>query len=297
MKTLKSYAILMAGWMTCTQVTAEEFPTVKPPDKDGNPVAAPQPLANKLFYLPTYDEPDNPGKWGYKFKSKEIISKDGTKLDAWWIEAKPGPAKATVVYSHGTAGSMGHHLGFIMWLAKAGYDVLIYDYRGYGKSQGKTNRPGMVEDARAALEFAGNLPEAAKRPVISYGFSLGGAKSLAAIAGGKTPNLKMAITESTFASYREMALIMGGRLASRMVTDDLSPVDQVAKVSPTPLLVIHGTDDPVVPFAQSQKLFEAAAKPKTFFKVEGGGHGDCLFLDWADYRKKTQEWIEEKLDG
>jgi hypothetical protein len=180
-----------------------------------------------------------------------------------------------------------------MWLANSGYDVLIYDYRGYGRSQGSPDRTGMVQDARAALDFAGNQSGAGKHMVISYGHSLGGAKSIAAIAQGKTPHLRAVITDATFASYREMALIVGGRLAADLVSDDYSPVAQVSKISPLPLLVIHGMQDPLVPFSQGMKLYRAAEKPKTLFEVKQGMHGDCLSRDMGAYRKLTLEWIEE----
>ena len=297
MKNLPSVAILMAGWMACTHAAPAdepkplEFPKVaKAPEMPGKPL-------NRLFYFPTRDQPATPAKWGYQFKEVEIISKDGTKLHGWWIYSKVKPVLGTVVFSHGNAGSIGHHLGFVMWLASAGYEVLMYDYRGYGKSQGKPERAGMVQDVRAALEFAGLQRSIRKQPVISYGHSLGGAKSVAAIAGGKTDHLRVVVTDAAFASYREMAMIIGGRLAANLVSDELSPVDQIAKISPLPLLIVHGKKDPVVPFAQGEKLFKAAEKPKTLFEVKEGNHGDSLWRDEGAYRKKMLKWLEDSLKG
>ena len=154
-----------------------------------------------------------------------------------------------------------------------------------------------MQDARAALEYGGKRAKAKGLPVISYGHSLGGAKTVTAIAEGKTPQLRAVVVDAAFASYREMAMVMGGRLAADLVSDELSPVDQVAKISPLPLLVIHGKKDPVIPVDQGRKLYEAAQKPKTLFEVENGDHGDSLWRDQGAYRKKMLLWLEEQIGG
>lgn len=297
MKTRKTSALFVAGCMFCAMAVADDtlYPPIKGQGDDKAPTLPGRPMGNKLFYLPTHDEPATPATWGYRYRQVELTSKDGTRLHGWWIDSKNKPASGTVVFSHGNAGSMGHHLGFVMWLAQAGYDVLIYDYRGYGRSHGSTTRKGIVEDARAALEYAGNQPAGRDPRIISYGHSLGGAKSVSAIAQGKTNNLRAVITDASFASYREMALIIGGRLAADLVSDELSPVHEVAKISPLPLLIIHGKKDPVVPFSQGIKLYRAAAKPKTMFRVDGGLHGDSLLRNQGEHRKKMLKWLEKIL--
>ena len=305
MMTTRSYAIFMAGYLAVANLaTAQDagpepqapgLPPIKDAEGD-KPAGLPvRPLANNLFYLPTRDEPATPADWGYPYFKVDMTSQDGTRLHGWWIYSKIKPAKGTVVFSHGNAGSMGHHLGFVTWLARAGYDVLMYDYRGYGKSGGKIDRLGMVQDTRAALTFAGKESKRLNRPVISYGHSLGGAKSVAAIAEGKTPNLAAVITDASFASYRDMARIVGGRLAADLVSDEHAPIDHIKKISPLPLLVIHGKKDPVVPFSQGERLFDAAKKPKTMFKVDEGMHGDNLWRDNGAYRKLMLGWLDDNL--
>lgn len=252
-------------------------------------------LANSLFYLPTKDEPATPETWGYPFRRVDFASSDGTRLHGWWIESRIKPVRGTVVFSHGNAGSMGHHLGFALWLTRAGYEVLMFDYRGYGRSKGYVHRKGMIEDVRAALIYASKNGSRPGQPLISYGHSLGGAKSLAAIAEGKIDNLRAVVIDSTFASYQEMARLIGGRLVGSMVNDEFAPIDAVAAISPIPLLVIHGKRDPVVPFAQGFRLFQAAGQPKALFEVAEGNHGNCLSRDNGAYRKRMLEWLDEKL--
>ncbi len=249
-----------------------------------------------FFYFPTQDVPATPATWGFRFEEANFKSKDGTKLSGWLIANRGKQSKGTVVFSHGAAGSMGHHLGFVMWLAEAGYHVLIYDYRGYGKSQGKVSRRGSVDDAKAALEFVSNHSDLKNNPIISYGHSLGGAKSVAALAESKIQNLKAVIVDSSFSSYRNMAQRIAGKIGSSVVSDELSPIDAIAKISPTPLLVIHGAKDPLIPKAEADRLFKAAKKPKTLYLVENGSHGDALARDDGAYRKEMLKWLDEQLD-
>jgi fermentation-respiration switch protein FrsA (DUF1100 family) len=87
-----------------------------------------------------------------------------------------------------------------------------------------------------------------------------------------------------------MAIVMAGNFGKNLVTDELAPKDVVAKL-PTPLLMIHGTDDEVVPIAQGKQLFAAAVPRKTFFEVQGGHHGDSLSRNNGEYRTKMLDWM------
>ena len=249
-----------------------------------------------LFYLPTYDEPSTPAKWGYRYQDLHFKSSDGTNLHAWLIDQQGKQAKGLVVFSHGAAGSMGHHLGFATWFAKAGYKVLMYDYRGFGQSEGVVDRQGMVNDAKAAFAYVRKQPSLAKIPLISYGHSMGGAKSVAAVAGENVPGLRAVIVDSTFASYRDMARHMVGNWGESLVSDQLSPAQLIERISPTPLLIIHGRNDEIVPFSQGIKLYEAAKQPKTMFDVKSGKHGDSLSRDQGAYRKRLLQWLDSVLD-
>jgi len=261
----------------------------------GLPAAEPGRPGDALFYLPTYDEPSTPAKWGYRYQNLHFKSNDGTTLHGWLIDQQGKQAKGLVIFSHGAAGSMGHHLGFATWFAKAGYKVLMYDYRGFGQSGGEVDRQGMVSDAKAAFAHARTLPDLTKIPLISYGHSMGGAKSVAAIAEGNIPGLRAVIVDSSFASYRDMARHMAGSFGEGLVSDQLAPVQLVQHISPTPLLIIHGRNDEVVPFSQGMKLYDAAKQPKTLFDVKTGQHGNSLSKDQGAYRKRLLQWLDTVL--
>ena len=253
--------------------------------------------ANHLFYLPTKDEPATPAKWGFRYEAVEFASEDGTRLHGWFLPARARDAKATVVFSHGNAGSIGHHIGFVMWLVEAGYHVLMYDYRGFGRSGGSVDRRGMLDDVRAAFLYAASRPEVDGGRLVSYGHSMGGAKSVTALALAPVRGLRAVVVDATFASYRSMARIVVGRFAEDLVTDDWAPKDHVGKLAPVPLLAIHGDKDEVVPLAQGRALFEAAAEPKTWFQVKQAGHGDALVREGGAYRKRMLTWLEERLSA
>lgn len=252
---------------------------------------------NRLFYFPTRDVPSTPAAWGCKFEDVEFKSADGTPLHGWLIPKRGTTAKGTVVFSHGNAGSIGHHLGFVVWLAEAGYNVLMYDYRGFGKSGGVVDRRGMIDDVKAAFRYAAGRKDLDAGRLVSFGHSLGGAKSITALGESPVAGLRAIVIDGAFASYRTMARLVGGRLGESLVTDEFAPQDFVGKLSPVPLLVVHGARDEVVPVSQGLRLFEDAREPKTLFEVEAGRHGDSLSRDHGAFRKRMLAWLDEAMKG
>lgn len=256
--------------------------------------------ANNLFYFPTRDEPSTPATWGLKFEPINFRSGDGTPLHGWFIPAKgktAQTAKATIVFSHGNAGSISYHLGFCAWLAEAGYNVMLYDYRGFGKSGGSVDRRGMINDVKAAFAYALKRTDIDTKRLISYGHSLGGAQSVTALGEAPVKGLRGIIVDSAFASYHTMARVIGGKLGASLVTDELAPKDYVQKLAPVPLLVVHGDCDEVVPVSQGLQLYESAGHPKTLFEVKTGRHGTALTTEGGIYRKRLLEWLDAALDG
>jgi uncharacterized protein len=248
--------------------------------------------ANRYFYFPTRDQPATPAKWGYRYEDVDFESTDGTKLHGWFMETRDKKAKGTVVFSHGNTGSIGYHLGFVLWLVEAGYHVFMYDYRGFGKSEGQVDRMGMLEDVKAAFSYVKNRAEVDPKKLVSFGHSLGGAKSVTALAKERPAGLRAIIIDGTFSSYRAMARVVGGELGASLITDELSPRDYIQKITDTPVLVVHGDRDQVVPFSQGQELFALANEPKTLFEVKGGRHGDSLSRDAGEYRKRMLAWLD-----
>jgi len=229
-------------------------------------------------------------------------SGDGIVLRGW-ILRPPRPPKGTVLYFHGNAENMGTHVNAVLWLVKEGYLVFIFDYRGYGTSDGTPDIPGVNRDGVAALEMAFQIRGAEGGGVVVFGQSLGGAIAAYAVATSpRRGEVKALIVESAFAGYGRIVrdkLIAGivtlplAWPGSWTVEDGYSPERWIGSMAPVPVIVIHGTRDAVVPFSHGERLNRLASDPKGFWKVEGGGHATALLL--PDVRNRLLEFLDSVL--
>jgi fermentation-respiration switch protein FrsA (DUF1100 family) len=173
--------------------------------------------------------------------------------------------------------------------AKLRTDVLLFDYRGYGRSEGRPDEEGTYRDGRAAYNYLVRECGLAPDRIILFGESLG-----AAIAVQMATELqaRALVLESPFTSIRDMArsvypfLPVGSLLRTRY--DNLAKIQQVT----VPLLVLHGTHDRTVPFAQGKRLFEAAREPKRFFGIEGAGHNDTFYVGGEAYWEVWRRFLD-----
>lgn len=249
---------------------------------------------DRLFYYPSKDQPFTPKKYGVTYEDVHFKSADGTELHGWFLPCSQGAqkAKATVVFSHGNAGSVAYHYGLVDWLLPEGYNVLLYDYRAYGKSQGKLSRKGMIEDVSAAFKYVAARKDVDATKLISFAHSLGGAKSITALARQPVKGLRGVISYGAFSSYKVMARQKAGQVGANLTTDQFSAIQYVDQIAPVPLLLMHGSADRVVPVAQAEVLFEKAGDPKTLMKIEQGSHTDFLEREQGRYRKKMLAWMD-----
>ena len=272
-------------------------------DKDGQLSKLAEALLGKnggdrLFYFPSRDQPYTPEKYGVKYEDVNFKSADGTELHGWFLPCKEGvkKAKATIVFSHGNAGSIAYHYGFIDWLMPAGYNVLLYDYRAFGKSKGTLSRKGIIEDVTAAFKYVASRKDVDPTKLVPFSHSLGGAKSVVALAMQPIKGLRAVITDGTFASYKDMAMQKAGQVGANLTTDNYSTINYIDKLAPIPLLIVHGTQDRTVPVGQAEKLFKKAKEPKTYFKIEDGSHTNSLNRNNGEYRKKMLAWLSDVLE-
>jgi alpha-beta hydrolase superfamily lysophospholipase len=231
-----------------------------------------------MFY-PTAQWVRTPVQLGIEYEELEIRSADGTRLSAWWLKASSEP-KGTVVFFHGNAENISTHIGSVYWLPEQGYQVLMLDYRGYGYSEGAPAFPEVLDDIAAGLEWALEDARTQTLPVFVLGQSLGATMSGYVVAA--RPDLRTRLTgvvlDAAFTSYSEMARDIAARSwitwtfqypIAWAMPDDYDLIDHIAEISPVPLLLIHGTQDQIIPFANSEKLFITAGKPKRFLQYDG----------------------------
>jgi fermentation-respiration switch protein FrsA (DUF1100 family) len=263
--------------------------------------------ANGLFYVP--DNIDHSADFGYPVPHEEvsIVSRDGTRLDGWFLKAR-GTAKATVVHFHGNAENLTTHVHYVEWLPEAGYNVLVFDYRGYGRSEGSPNRQGIFEDVRAANDYARSRPDVDPQRMILFGQSLGGANAVALAGRQVLPGLRAVVAESAFSSYqriavekmKQMPLLIGYLLLPfkpLLISDELSAEPVVGKISPLPLLLITGDADVTVPGSHSQRLFEAAGSPKLLWILKGAGHTEAFNRYRDQYAPRLSKFFDYALSG
>jgi uncharacterized protein len=234
---------------------------------------------SSLFYHPDRVLYATPDRMGLKFDSVVFASKDGTKLTGWFIPAtgyqNPKQAKGTVIHFHGNAQNMSAHWEFVSWLPQRGFNVFVFDYRGYGASDGSPEPKGVFEDSVSALDYLRSRGDVDPQRLIVFGQSLGGSNAIAAVGLGNRSGVKAIAIEATFYSYPSIAndKIPG---AGVLVDNTYGADNYISALAPIPLLLMHGTADPVIPIAHSLRLLEKANEPKTMITIEGGGHIEAL---------------------
>jgi fermentation-respiration switch protein FrsA (DUF1100 family) len=250
-----------------------------------------------MFYYPDSVRYETPDVLGLRYENVQFESADGTRLSGWFLPAEnradPKEAKGTVVHFHGNAQNMSAHWRFVAWLPKQDYNVFVFDYRGYGQSEGKPEPKGVFEDSNAALNHVRSRSDVDPTRLFVFGQSLGGTNAIAVVGAGNRAGVKAAAIESTFYSYSAIAndKLRGAGL---LVSDDYAASKYVAAVSPIPLLFIHGTADQVIPLAHSKRLMADAREPRRLVEVPGAGHLEpmtALRFGHA-YRKALTEFFE-----
>jgi fermentation-respiration switch protein FrsA (DUF1100 family) len=231
-------------------------------------------MERSLIYHPVRDLRDDPSRAGLFFREVRFTAADGVRLHGWLI---PGRTPMTLLYSHGNAGNIAGRVPIARMLVDhLGVGVFLYDYRGFGRSEGSPTEAGLVADAiaaRAALLAQGVAAE----DIIYYGRSLGAAVTVD-LALAHPP--RAVVLESPFTSVRAMAssVLPGAGSLMRTRFDSLAKIRDLR----APLLVLHGDADETIPYVQGRALFDAAPEPKTFFTIRGGRHYD-MQESWPDY--------------
>jgi fermentation-respiration switch protein FrsA (DUF1100 family) len=248
------------------------------------------------FYYPDRREYQTPDEAGLGYESITFDSEDGTQLHGWFIPATL-PALGTVIHFHGNAQNLTAHFSFVKWLPEEGFNLLLFDYRGYGRSKGKPSRIGVHQDAIAALQYAVARDDIDSNSLLVLGQSLGGAVAITALASSNAPAVCGIAVESTFDSFTAIAGEKAPAiLVALAVSDALSPIAVVANLAPTPILFIHGTSDKVVPYRRGKALYAAAEEPKGLWTVKGGRHTEALTTYGKIYRQKLVRFFRECLE-
>ena len=245
----------------------------------------------RLLYFPVREIEATPADVGLAFEMVSIDTEDGVRLSGWYVPA-PGAAPV-VLFCHGNAGNISHRLESIALFHRLGLSVLIFDYRGYGDSEGKPDEQGTYRDARAAWRHLRELRGVAGDDIILFGRSLGAAVA-AWLAARERP--RAVILESAFTSAASLGAEhypwLPVDLLLRHRYDTLARMPEIR----APLLVVHSRDDEIVPFHHGRALFDAAAEPKRLLEIRGG-HNDGFLASGAIYRDALAAFLAAAGDA
>lgn len=256
---------------------------------------------NSVFFQPQSKEYLTPDALGLAYENVTLSGGEG-QLHAWWLPAK-GKAEGTVLFLHGNAENISTHIASVYWLPAQNYNVLLLDYRGYGRSQGVPAVAGALDDINSAMQHLLQRKDADPGRIVVLGQSLGGALSIYYVAHSPyRDNIRALIVESPFSSYREIAREKLDAVwltwplqwpLSFTIDDDYSPLPAVELVSPIPLLIIHGDKDGIIPLHHGQALFAAARQPKEFWLVPEGEH--IAALRRIKYREQLVQYLRQVM--
>jgi fermentation-respiration switch protein FrsA (DUF1100 family) len=244
-------------------------------------------LEQRFIFFPSSDMVATPDQVGLAYEDVFFTTSDGLRLHAWYV---PGTTDVTLLWFHGNGGNISHRVEYMaLFHHRLGVNLLLVDYRGYGRSEGKPSEQGTYRDARAALHYLQGRPGVSPEKIVYYGRSLGTA--VAVELAVDHPPLALVLV-SPFASLSDMARLTFPLLpVGWLVRNRYNSLARVAKIQ-RPLLILHGDQDETVPFSQGEKLFRAANPPKRFQVLSGAGHDDPL-------GGGTEHWeaLEEFLAG
>lgn len=255
-------------------------------------------ILDGVFYSPSKE--NHLGE--LKIHRKEYFLPVGdNKIHVWLLEPQD-EHKGTIVQVHGNGFNITSHVTHVDWLVSKGYQVLLFDYRGYGQSTGKPSRKNTIADTKIALREAEKISKG--RPLIIIGQSLGGAVSIAALAELDI-NVSHLVLDCTFSSYRRIASIkLKGMLGplrkaatvlSRyLISNSYEPYDYVNRISKnTSILIMHGEEDTTIPVAESKALYEIIKRDnKDLWIFPKYGHTEAFRDESGDFRTKFIEYLD-----
>ena len=215
----------------------------------------------------------SPSVMGLAFEDVYFKTRDRLALNGWFL--KNPHAQSTIIFAHGNAGNMSDRLSKIKFFYDLGLNVFIFDYRGYGKSEGKPSEAGIYLDAQGAYDYLQSQGRVNMENIILYGASIGGAVM---IDLARRRNAALLVVESSITNARDMAHIYYPFIPSFFLSLKFDSINKVKALS-VPKLFIHSPQDEVVPYGVGQKLFEAAAGPKEFLNIHGGHNDGSMTVD------------------
>ncbi|MDT8387871.1 MAG: alpha/beta hydrolase [Thiogranum sp.] len=239
-----------------------------------------------MVFFPQRQLEAAPDEWGMAYQDVNLLTGDGVKLHGWYVPHAEG--RRTVLFFHGNAGNISHRRESIAIFHDLGLNVLIIDYRGYGRSEGSPDEAGLYADADAAWNYLVDVQQIRGKDIIIFGRSLGGA--VAADLGARVQAGAL-VLESTFSSARAMSRMIFPLLSYLVIPRFKFNVAERVRDVHYPVLVLHSPDDDIIPLRLGEAVYAAANQPKTFVPLKGD-HNSGFLQAQAEYEQALAQFID-----
>jgi uncharacterized protein len=255
-----------------------------------------------------------PEQFGMKYEKVSFKTSDGLNLKGWFMPSPTGEKK-TLLMCHGWGDNKGHLLERTYFLnTKAGYNLLYFDHRSHGESEGEITTIGYLEliDCEAALGYLAQSHPDLTESIGVFGLSMGGSVGVMTMA--QHPQLKCGVMESPFTDYKRvvrqwawnhfrlpyfpmvwLTLYILRLRVGKSEVDAFSPIKFVAKIAPRPLFLIGGTDDALMPPPEVKSLFEKAGEPKQLWMIPGATHAQCYKVAGLEFEERVMGFYRKHL--
>ncbi len=243
----------------------------------------------RRLYLVSRDMVTTPAAHGHAYEAVRFQTADGLTLHGWFVPR--ADAAYVLCFFHGNRGNISDRMETIDLFHAMGFSVFLFDYRGYGESDGEPDEVGTYRDGDAAWRHLTGERGINPRRLVMLGRSLGAAIAAATAARHAPAAL---VLESTFTSLPEAAAVHHPLLPVRLLARYRYPVEDFVRRIHCPLLVVHSREDEVVPFEHGRRLFAAAHPPKAFLEI-GGRHYDGYLTSGTRYVHGLQDFFSQHL--
>lgn len=237
---------------------------------------------SKLLYHPTQEHDAVPKQ---NHENIWMQSTNGRKIHGWWFPLQQ--AQITILLCHGNAGNISHRLFFVPMFQKRKAQFFLFDYQGFGKSEGTPSEQGTYDDAKAAWDFLTKTKQIPASQIVIFGRSLG---SSIASQLASTVQAKGLILEAPFSSFHDVGKAHFPYLPVRWLARFHYPTALYLQKRSCPLLILHSTQDEVIPYSLGQTCYEQASSPKEFVTIQGS-HNDGIFRSEALYFQKVDAFL------
>ena len=256
---------------------------------------------------------ETPEIYGLDYQAFTFQSQDAVRLAGWYVPASSHAPHGVIILCHGIGGSKDAMLDSARYLHNAGFAAILFDFRARGESGGNNCTLGFREtdDLQAAVQWAERTPELQGAPIGVMGESLGAATAI--MCAARTPQIRAVIAEAPFAQldravdshFRELVgsfaplfskpTQWAGEIAIGRRAADISPLRDIARIAPRPILIIEDAQDSLFPAAHTRALFDAAGKPKEIWTVAGAGHCGAAYAAPDEYARRIIAFFTDNL--